>query len=258
MQLEDKHGASPQGKILGRFYATLLESFGPQGWWPARTRWEVIWGAILTQNTTWRNATLALKSLRKAGLLARRRFRQIPIAELEALIRPAGFFRQKARALHNFAQWIEQAHGGSLDALFAQGAAPARAQLLTLKGIGPETADAILLYSGRHPVFVADAYTRRVLSRHGLLSPTANYHSAQQFLHQHLPPDEALFNEFHALLVDTAKRFCHRNKAHCEECPLGEFLTRSSKRETRKSKLETRDSARHSGFDSDVPVLAER
>ena len=249
MQLEDEQNVSPQGEILRRFYATLVESFGPQGWWPARTRWEVIWGAILTQNTTWRNATLALRNLRKAGLLARRRFRQISLDELAALIRPAGFYRQKARTLHNFAHWIEQAHGGSLDALFSQGAVRARAQLLALKGIGPETADAILLYSGRHPVFVADAYTRRVLSRHNLLSPTANYQSAQQFLHHHLPPDEPLFNEFHALLVEAAKRFCHRNVAHCEECPLGRFLTQSSKNENR-------NLVHNSGIDSDVSVLA--
>jgi endonuclease-3 related protein len=205
---------------------------------------------------------LALKNLRKAGLLARRRFRQISLDELATLIRPAGFYRQKARTLHNFAQWIEQAHGGSLDALFAQDPARARMQLLALKGIGPETADAILLYSGRHPLFVADAYTRRVLSRHDLLSPTANYHSAQRFLHQHLAPDEALFNEFHALLVETAKRFCHRNVAHCEACPLGKFLTRNLKLETRKSKhetgnskLENRNPVRNSNSDSRVPVF---
>lgn len=221
------------GETLRRFHTTLLESFGPQGWWPARTRWEVIWGAILTQNTTWRNATLALKNLRKARLLAWRPLRQVPLRELEQMIRPAGFYRQKARTLHNFANWIGQAHGGSLDSLFSLGSARARTQLLALKGIGPETADAILLYSGRLPVFVADAYTRRVLARHQFLSPTADYASAQEFLHLHLPPDESLFNEFHALLVEAAKRFCHRNVAHCEECPLGKFL------ENRKSKLET-------------------
>jgi endonuclease-3 related protein len=150
--------------------------------------------------------------------------RQVSLEELEALIRPAGFYRQKARALHNVSHWIEQAHEGSLNALFAQGTDVARSQLLALTGIGPETADAILLYSGRHPVFVADAYTRRILSRHELLPPAADYDSTAQFLHQHLPPEEALFNEFHALLVETAKRFCHRNVAHCEECPLGKFL----------------------------------
>ena len=219
----EQGGAEPR-KILDAFYTTLLESFGPQGWWPARTRWEVIWGAILTQNTTWRNATLALKNLRKAGLLAWRPLRQISLRELELLIRPAGFYRQKAKTLQNFANWIGQAHGGSLDSLFSQGAARARAQLLALKGIGPETADAILLYSGRQAVFVADAYTRRILSRHQLLPATADYESAQEFLEQHLPADEALFNEFHALLVEAAKRHCHRNVAHCEECPLGKFI----------------------------------
>jgi endonuclease-3 related protein len=254
MQVAGEQGEAAPGKTLRRYYATLLESFGPQKWWPARTRWEVIWGAILTQNTTWRNATLALKNLRKAGLLAWRPLSQAALRELEPLVRPAGFYRQKARTLHNFANWIEEAHGGSLDSLFALGAARARAQLLALKGIGPETADAILLYSGRQPVFVADAYTRRVFSRHQLLSPTADYASAQQFLHQHLPPDEALFNEFHALLVEAAKRYCHRNVAHCEECPLGQFLGRNAQVENRKAKFENRNSVHNLSLDSGVSV----
>jgi endonuclease-3 related protein len=224
MQSVNEPARAAPGEILGRFYATLLESFGPQGWWPARTRWEVIWGAIIVQNTSWRNATLALKNLRQAGVLAWQKFRKLSVAELEELIRPAGFYRQKASALCNFSNWVEEAHGGSLDSLFAQETDQVRAQLLELKGIGPETADAILLYSGRHAVFVADAYTRRILSRHDLLSPASDYHSAQRFLHQHLPPDEALFNEFHALMVEAAKRHCHRTVAHCEQCPLGKFL----------------------------------
>ncbi len=212
------------GEVLHRFYATLLKSFGPQGWWPARTRWEVVWGAILTQNTTWRNAALALKNLRRAGLLARRALQRASLREIELHVRPAGFYRQKARTLRYFTGWIENAHGGSLSSIFRQGVQRARAQLLALKGIGPETADAILLYAGQQPVFVADAYTRRILSRHQLLPPAAGYAAAQRFLHQHLPPDAPLFNEFHALLVETAKRFCHRNVAHCEQCPLGPFL----------------------------------
>jgi endonuclease-3 related protein len=195
----------------------------------------VVWGAILTQNTTWRNATLALKNLRKAGLLAWRSLRQVPLPELERIIRPAGFYRQKARTLRQFMDWIEQAHGGSLDSLFSLGATRAREQLLALKGIGPETADAILLYAGRQPVFVADAYTRRVLLRHKLLSPTADYRRARQFLELHLPPEAALFNEFHALLVEAAKRFCHRHVAYCEDCPLGKYLERNSKIEIRNS-----------------------
>jgi endonuclease-3 related protein len=212
------------GEVLNRFYTALLASFGPQGWWPARTRWEVICGAILTQNTNWRNAALALKNLRKAGLLAWRTLSQASGEELEPLIRPAGFYRQKAKTLHNFANWIQERHGGSLDSFFSQGTVQARSQLLALKGIGPETADAILLYAGHQPVFVADAYTRRVLGRHQLLPSDADYPMAQRFLHEHLPPDAALFNEFHALLVEAAKRFCHRNVARCERCPLGKFL----------------------------------
>ena len=177
--------------------------------------------------------------------------RQASLEELEALIRPAGFYRQKARALHTIAHWIDQAHKGSLDVLFAQDGKLVRSQLLALNGIGPETADAILLYSGRHPVFVADAYTRRILSRHELISPAADYDSTQRFLHQHLPAEEALFNEFHALLVETAKRFCHRNLTHCEECPLGPYLGRSSKSENRNSVVT-------SDFDSGASVLAVR
>ncbi len=232
VEAAEQGGAAPD-EILHRFHATLLKSFGPQGWWPARTRWEVIGGAILTQNTAWRNAALALKNLRKAGLLTRRAMQRASLREIELQVRPAGFYRQKARTLRHFADWIERAHGGSLSSIFRQGVERTRAQLLALKGIGPETADAIMLYAGQQPVFVADAYTRRILSRHQLLSPAADYATAQRFLHRHLPPDAPLFNEFHALLVEAAKRFCRHNVAHCERCPLGAYLERKPKLETR-------------------------
>lgn len=211
-------------EILLAFYAGLFESFGPQRWWPARTRWEVIWGAILVQNTSWRNAAAALRNLRNAGLLTWRRMREVSLSELEPLIRPAGFYRQKAKTLRCFADWILQAYGGSLNTLFAQDAAQVRARLLAVRGIGPETADAILLYAGRQPSFVADAYTRRVLSRHNLFHASTDYAAARAFLHQNLPPDQSLFNEFHALLVEAAKRYCHRNVANCDACPLQRFL----------------------------------
>jgi endonuclease-3 related protein len=220
--------ATPE--ILRQLYSTLLESFGPQGWWPARTRLQVIVGAILTQNTTWRNATLALKNLKKAGLLTWRALRQASLKELESCVRPAGFYRQKARTIHYFADWLEHTRSGSLDSLFSMQPARARRQLLGLKGIGPETADAILLYAGRHPVFVSDAYTRRVLSRHQLLPATASYESAQEFLHRHLPADQAMFNEFHALLVEAAKRYCQRQVARCEDCPLRRFLPQEERK----------------------------
>ncbi len=211
-------------ELLRRYYANLLQRLGPQGWWPAQTRLEVIVGAILTQNTSWQNADLALKRLRKAGLLSLAKLRNVPRAGLESCIRPAGFFRQKALTIRNFLNWLARAYHGSLTALFARPPAEVRQELLELRGLGPETVDAILLYAGRQPVFVADAYTRRVLARHGLVLPTANYSSVQQFLHRHLPADQALFNEYHALLVEVGKRYCKRETAHCEGCPLAEFL----------------------------------
>ena len=224
MHLLAQQGAGAPGETLRRFYGTLLESFGPQGWWPARTRLEIILGAILTQNTTWRNARLALKDLRKAGLLTWKALRQASLKQLESCVRRAGFYRQKARTIQDLADWLERVHRGSWDALFSMDPGRGREQLLGLKGIGPETADAILLYAGRQPFFVADAYTRRVLSRHQLIPREADYESARRFLEQHLAPDEAMFNEFHALLVETGKRYCRRQAAHCDECPLGRFL----------------------------------
>jgi len=224
MHLVAQQREAAPGETLRQFYLTLLESFGPQGWWPARTRLEIILGAILTQNTTWRNATLALKNLRKSGLLTWRALRQASLEELESCVRPAGFYRQKARTIHDFADWLERTLAGSLDSLFSMKPARGRQELLSLKGIGPETADAILLYAGRQPLFVSDAYTRRVLSRHQLLPATANYESAQQFLHNHLAADEAMFSEFHALMVEVAKRYCQRQVARCEACPLRRFL----------------------------------
>jgi endonuclease-3 related protein len=184
----------------------------------------MILGAVLTQNTNWRNASLALKNLRRAGLLVWPGLRRAGLQELEHCVRPAGFYRRKARTIHDLADWLEGAHGGSLDLLFSLHPTQSRRQLLSLKGIGPETADAILLYAGRQPLFVSDAYTRRVLSRHQLIPAWADYGFAQGFLHQHLPSDQAMFNEFHALLVETAKRYCRGPAAHCEECPLRKFL----------------------------------
>lgn len=185
---------------------------------------EVILGAILTQNTSWLNAARALRQLGKVGLLKIEPLGKVPTAELAMQIRAAGFYSQKAATIHNFLEWLDAAHAGSLARLFARPAEEVRHHLLGVKGIGPETADAILLYAGRKPAFVADAYTRRILARHDLLPPRASYAAARFFLHQHLPPDHALFNEFHALLVATGKRFCFRNSPHCDGCPLRPFL----------------------------------
>ncbi len=218
------------GEILQRFYSALFKEFGPQSWWPARTRLEVILGAMLTQNTAWHNASLALKKLRAARLLTWPALRKASLAELEDCVRSAGFYRQKARTIRTFADWLDGRYRGSLNALFSLSPAELRSQLLELKGLGPETVDAIILYAGRKPSFVADAYTRRVLARHRMVPAPSSYQSAQSFLHKHLPADAVLFNEFHALLVEAGKRFCRLSQAHCEGCPLEKFLSRTASR----------------------------
>jgi endonuclease III related protein len=229
--------ASPEGVSgeppetpLTVYYHQLLNHFGPQRWWPVRTRMEVILGAILTQNTAWRNAALALKALRKSGLLRLERLRGATQAQLETCVRQAGFYRQKAATIQAFLDWLDTRHEGSLDAALAAPPEQLRRDLLALKGFGPETADAVLLYAGHRPFFVADAYTRRMLSRHGLIPPESRYDSAQAFLHQNLPSDAQLFNEFHALLVETGKRYCKREQPRCELCPLRDYLPVQARR----------------------------
>ena len=217
-------GRAAQNKDLRRYYQRLLEAFGPQGWWPAETRLEVILGAILTQNTTWRNAALAIARLRHASLIDLTRLGATPPGRLQFLIKPAGFFRQKARTIQGFVLWLNDVHSGSLDQMFSLPAESLRADLLRLKGIGPETVDAILLYAGGKPFFVADAYTRRILARHGILRHEAGYHEAQQAIHHGLERDTDVYNEFHALLVEVGKQYCQRQEARCGSCPLEAFL----------------------------------
>ena len=214
----------PAGDLLSRYYFALQGRFGPQQWWPARTRLEVILGAILTQNTAWHNATLALRNLRQGGLLSWQGLRRACLTTLETCVRPAGFYRQKARTIRNFVDWLERQHAGSLPRLLSLPADELRRQLLDLRGLGPETVDAILLYAAQRPHFVADAYTRRILARHGFVSAAADYHKTQDFLHAHLPRDASLFNEFHALLVEVGKKHCTPRSPRCAGCPLEEFL----------------------------------
>lgn len=213
---------------LRGYYQQLLHHLGSQDWWPARTRLEVILGAILTQNTAWRNASLVLSRLRRAGLLQLGNLRRTSAGELESYIRQAGFYRQKAAAILNFIEWLDQNYCGSLYKLFSVRSEELRKRLLELKGLGPETVDAILLYAGRRPFFVADAYTRRILSRHGWLPRNASYDMAQALLHRELPRDPQVFNEFHALLVETGKRYCKRRAPACSACPLRVYLPGTS------------------------------
>jgi endonuclease-3 related protein len=204
---------------LLRLYRALLAYHGPQGWWPARTRFEVAVGAILTQHTGWRGAVLALTALRARGLLVPRRLASTPVTRLESLVRPSGTYRLKARRLLDFTRWLQSRFGGEFGPMARAPLGPLRREVLQVPGLGPETADAILLYAAGRPVFVADAYSRRVLARHRLMPGRSGYEEARRFLEAHLPSDPALFNELHALLVAIAKSHC-RTVPHCGSCPL--------------------------------------
>lgn len=170
------------------YYSALFQAWGAQNWWPARSRFEVIVGAYLTQNTAWTNVEKALANLRSAKLLSVKGLRRVPLRELEYLIRPSGYFRQKAARLKTFIRFLDQRYGGSLRRMFSRPTAELREELLQLNGVGPETADSILLYAGYHPVFVVDAYTQRILARHGLLADETGYEDIRGLFEQALAP----------------------------------------------------------------------
>ncbi len=201
-------------------YEILLDHFGPQNWWPAETPFEVVIGAVLTQNTNWKNVDRALANLKKADLLSFEALRDLDLANLATFIKPAGYYNLKAKRLKNLLQMIEDEYAGELRNLLEDDFYNARMMLLQVKGIGPETADAILLYAGGHPVFVVDAYTHRVFSRHNLLEEECSYEDVQERFMDNLPADSELFNEYHALIVKVAKVYCKKNAPLCEQCPL--------------------------------------
>ena len=208
---------------LLEIYRRLQSAFGPQHWWPGESRWEVIVGAVLTQNTAWNNVEKALQNLRAAQALTPQSLAALSEQQLSELIRPAGYYRVKARRLRHFVQFLFESYSGSLDALFAVELTSLRRQLLSIHGIGPETADSILLYAGQQPTFVVDAYTARVLQRHGWVPHGAKYALIKHFFESQLEPQVVLFNEYHALLVRLGKEFC-RSQPLCSECPLQELL----------------------------------
>ncbi len=207
--------------ILNAVYNALSAAFGPQNWWPADGPEEMIIGAVLTQNTTWKNVEKALANLRDNNLLTFAAIADTPLAELEALIRPSGYFRQKSQRLKDLAEAIVNA--GGLAKLENLATAKLRKWLLKQKGIGPETADSILLYAFARPVFVIDAYTLRIGKRHKWLAESADYAKAQKLFSQNLPAEVRLFNEFHALLVQIGKNFCRPRNPRCCDCPLSQF-----------------------------------
>ena len=248
------------------YFETLYRAWGRQHWWPAQSPFEVIVGAYLTQNTSWGNVEQAIRSLRTARILSVSGIRRTPLRELEGLIRSAGYFRQKAQRLKTFVRFLDRRYDGSLARMFAEPTAKLREELLALNGIGSETADSILLYAGNHPVFVVDAYTRRILERHRLIATGAGYDEIRELFEQALeplakralesafdpvaatatsglagsshPPSRMstgsrssavqVFNEMHGLIVGVGKNFCKKSQPECEQCPLKKFLPKAN------------------------------
>jgi len=242
--------------MVRAMYRKLTRAWGPQHWWPAESPFEVIAGAILGQNTSWTNVERALASLRSANALDMDAIRALPIARLEELVRSSGYYRQKALRLKSFVGFVDENYGGSLEKMFAAPTSQLRAQLLSLKGIGHETADAILLYAGSHEIFVVDAYARRILERHEAIDPSVKYDEirilVERALQRQVPkgassgtlsrppnlvvhqpsamssaqraPAAQVYNEMHGLFVQVGKHYCHKQEAHCEQCPLRSLL----------------------------------
>ena len=209
-------------KALPDIYQKLLGRFGPQHWWPADESFEVIVGAILTQSAAWGNVEKAIVNLRGVGALSPRALRELPRPKLAALIHPCGYYNAKALKLKAFALWLGNHYDDDLDRLFALDAGELRQQLLAVHGVGPETADSIILYAAGKPVFVIDAYTRRIISRLGLAPEKEGYAAYQKLFMENLPSDARLFNEYHALLVCLGKNVCRRQPL-CAECCLGDI-----------------------------------
>jgi endonuclease III related protein len=244
---------SPEAMVRN-MYRKLARSWGQQHWWPAETPFEVIVGAILTQNTSWTNVERAIASLRAAGALSVPGIRAVTLVRLQKLVHSSGYYRQKAQRLKDFVTFLDQKHAGALETMFAIPTDQLRAELLSLKGIGPETADAILLYAGNHEIFVVDAYTRRVLERHGAVDGHASYDQVRTLVQRALqgerplvavksmPPKKVpvhepsamsttrrspvsqVYNEMHGLFVQVGKHYCLKQVPRCEACPLRTLL----------------------------------
>jgi len=210
---------SLSGEMLVEMFDLLLKGFGPQNWWPADTELEMMVGAVLTQNTNWKNVEKAIQNLKRKGMLSVDALHSLPTNEVAQEIRPAGYFNIKARRLKNLIQFIMEQYEGTISLFLEEGTQSLREGLLSINGVGPETADSIVLYAARRPIFVIDTYTHRILSRHGMIDEEAGYYDLQELFMDHLPDNADLFGEFHALIVRVGKDCC-RKKPLCNQCPL--------------------------------------
>jgi len=209
-----------KNRKLSLIYQKLYKEFGPQHWWPGQTPFEVMVGAILTQNTNWQNVERAIANIKKAKALDARKLYLMPHKKLAKLLRPAGYFNIKAKRLKNFLKFYLDDYGADVRRMRAAGAEVLRGQLLLVNGIGQETADSILLYALNKPAFVVDAYTKRFSLRHGLIPDGSDYQETQRFFTQNLESSVQLFNEYHALIVRLSKEYCLKSNPKCAVCPL--------------------------------------
>ncbi|SHG94969.1 DNA-3-methyladenine glycosylase III [Thermosyntropha lipolytica DSM 11003] len=206
-----------------QIYEMLLAHFGPRGWWPGESTWEIMVGAVLTQAVAWKNVEKAILNLKRAGLLELEAMCRAEEGKIAELIKPALYHRQKARKLKNLAGYVKERYGGNLELMFSQETKNLRGELLSLWGIGKETADSILLYAGEKPVFVIDAYTIRIFSRLGIVDQNTSYDMMQELMHRFLPSEVELYNEYHALLVALGANYCKKNNPICNLCPINNF-----------------------------------
>lgn len=206
--------------ILLKIYKSLYDFFGPLNWWPGDTPFEIMVGAVLTQNTSWSNVEKAINNLKKENLLEPWKLYRIDKEKLAQLIKPSGYYNIKAQRLKNFINLFINEFEGSAEKMFSDDSEELRKKLLNVNGIGPETADSILLYAGKKPFFVVDAYTKRIFSRHKLITKDSTYYQIQEFFSKNLERDVELFNEFHAQIVMLGKTICTSKNPNCFKCPI--------------------------------------
>jgi endonuclease-3 related protein len=211
-------------EVFKKIYEKLFATFGPQGWWPASSPFEVAIGAILTQNTNWKNVEKAINNLKKHCLLSPKKLKEIDEKKLSMMIKSAGYYNQKAKKIKEFVKFLIENYNGKMEEMKKENPEDLREKLLSIKGIGRESADSILLYALDMPVFVVDAYTYRIMLRHGLIYEDITYDELKDLFEKNLPHDVKIFNEYHALLVKVGKEFCKKSVPKCNGCPLEEFL----------------------------------
>ncbi len=215
------------GRILLEMFDAMYKHFGPQNWWPGETPLEIVIGAVLTQNTNWQNVERAIKNLKKANALDIEKIAKSKPEKLANLIKPTGYFNIKAKRLQNLMKFLYENYDADLEKFFELPIEKLREELLSISGIGPETADDIILYAANKPSFVVDTYTYRILLRHSLIDQDADYNLIKELFEDNLEPDVKLFNEYHALLVATGKHYCKRTNPLCSKCPLNKFPKQS-------------------------------